>query len=240
LQAIWAQELYNQDEGLVVRSDSGISSVKALAGKTIALVLGSTSEYALDATLTKAGVNPSSVHKLNMTPPAMRTAWLNKSIDAAYVWDPVFDALRTSDGTVLGTDQDVEQEAPVYSLSVVNSTWAKSNAKLVQGFVQAQSEAVDYYQQHTQEAIALMAKQDSIIVATATTEMTGFKVYDAQDQLTADGLGEGSSIGSSLVARSFVDSAAFMHSIGTLSTLPTDFTQNVNPTYVEDYLNSLK
>jgi len=240
LQAVWAQELYNQDEGLVVQSTSGISSVKGLAGKTVALVLGSTSEYALDATLTKAGVNPSSVHKLNMTPPAMRTAWLNHSIDAAYVWDPVFDALRTNGGTVLGTDQDVKLEAPVYSLSVVNSSWAKDNAKLVQGFVQAQSEAVDYYKQHTQAAIQLMAKQDSISVAVATTEMSGFQVFGVQDQLTADGLGQGSSIDSSLVAKSFVASAQFMHSIGTLSTVPADFSQNVNPTYVEDYLNSQK
>lgn len=231
LQAVWAQELYNKDEGLVVSNSSGIKAVKDLAGKTVALVLGSTSEFALDATLTKAGVNPTSVHKLNMTPPAMRTAWLNHSISAAYVWDPVFDTLSKDSGTILSTDQNVEQEAPVYSLSVINSSWGKDNNKLVQGFVKAQSDAVNYYNQHTQDALKLIAKQDSISVATATTEMAGFKIYDAQDQLSADGLGQGNTIGSSLVAKSFVASAQFMKSIGTLSTAPTDFTQNVNPTY---------
>jgi taurine ABC transporter substrate-binding protein len=238
LQAVWAQELYNKDEGLVVSNSSGIKSIKDLSGKSVALVLGSTSEFALNATLNKAGVNPTSVHKLNMTPPAMRTAWLNHSISATYVWDPVFDTLSKDSGTILSTDQDVEQEAPVYSLSVANGTWSKDNAKLVQGFVQAQSDAVNYYNQHTQDALKLIAKQDSISVAVATTEMAGFKVYDAQDQLTADGLGQGSTIGSSLVAKSFVASAQFMKSIGTLSTAPTDFSPNVNPTYVQAVISS--
>jgi len=120
LQVVWSQELYTSAEGLVVRSDAGIHSVKDLQGKTIALVLGSTSEFALDATLKKAGVNPSTVHKLNMSPPAMRTAWSNHSIDAAYVWDPVFDTISHENGKILSTDQNVQQEAPVYSLSLVN------------------------------------------------------------------------------------------------------------------------
>jgi NitT/TauT family transport system substrate-binding protein/taurine transport system substrate-binding protein len=241
LQAVWAQELYTQDEGLVVRSGSGINSVKDLAGKTVALVLGSTSEYALNATLIKNGVDPKSVHKLNMAPPAIRTAWLNHSVDAAYVWDPVFDALRQNGGNILSTDEDVAQEAPVYSLSVVNTSWAKNNAALVKGFIQAQDEAVQYYKQHTQDALTLMAKQDSIDLSVATTEMAGYKVFDAQDQLGADALGQGNTIGSSLVAKSFVFSAKFKYSIGTLSTLPnTDFSANVSPTYVEQYLASKK
>ncbi|GCF10843.1 taurine ABC transporter substrate-binding protein [Dictyobacter arantiisoli] len=240
LQAIWVQELYNQDEGLVANKSAGISSIKDLKGKSVALVLGSTSEYALNATLNKAGVDPKSVHKLNMAPPAMRTAWLNHSIDAAYVWDPVLDALHQNNGTLLGTDLDVKQEAPVYNLSVVNSSWAKDNAALVKGFIQAQSEAVTYYQQHSEDALKIMAKQDSISVDVARTEMTGFQVFSAQDQSSADGLGQSNATAQSLVAKSFVASAAFMKSIGTLASAPTDFSQNVNPGYVNDYLKASK
>ena len=173
--------------------------------------------------------------------PAIHTAWLNHSVDAAYVWDPVFDVLRQNGGTILSTDENVAQEAPVYSLSVVNASWAKNNSALVKGFIQAQDEAVQYYKQHTQDALALMAKQDSIDLSVATTEMAGYKVFDAQDQLGADALGQGNTIGSSLVAKSFVASAKFKYSIGTLSTLPnTDFSANTDPTYVEQYLASKK
>ncbi len=236
LQVVWSQELYTSAEGLVVRSDAGIHSVKDLQGKTIALVLGSTSEFALDATLKKAGVNPSTVHKLNMSPPAMRTAWSNHSIDAAYVWDPVFDTISHENGKILSTDQNVQQEAPVYSLSLVNANWAKSNPNLVKGYIQAQNDAVTYYKQHPDEALQLIAKQDGISVNLAKTEMAGYKIFNAQDQLGAEGLGQGNSVSSSLVAQSLFLSAAFMHSIGTLNSIPAHLEQDVNPTYVEDVL----
>src|SRR5437763_3612925 len=183
LQVVWAQELYTSDEGLVVRSNSGIQSVKDLAGKTVALVLGSTSEFALDATLEKAGVDPTSVHKLNMAPSAMHAAWSNHSIDAAYVWDPVLDAISHDNGNVLGTDLDVKQQAPVYSLSLVNTSWGTAHPDLVKEFIQAQNAAVTFYHQYQDEALQFIAKQDGISVATAKTEMAGYQFFDLQDQL---------------------------------------------------------
>lgn len=238
LQVVWAQELYTYDEGLVVRSSSGIHSVKDLAGKTVALVLGSTSEFALDATLKKAGVDPLSVHKLNMTPPAMRAAWTNHSIDAVYVWDPVFDALSHDGGTVLGTDLDVKQQAPVYSLSLVNSTWGTAHPNLVKEFIQAQNAAVTYYQQHPDDALKVIAKQDGISVETAKTEMAGYQIFGLQDQLGADALGQGSSIGSSLVAQSLALSGQFLVQKGAISSVPSSLASNVNPTYAQQVLQA--
>jgi taurine ABC transporter substrate-binding protein len=238
LQVVWAQELYTSDEGLVVRSNSGIQSVKDLAGKTVALVLGSTSEFALDATLEKAGVNPTSVHKLNMTPSAIHAAWTNHSINAAYVWDPVLDAISHDNAKVLGTDLDVKQQAPIYSLSLVNSNWGTAHPDLVKEFIQAQNAAVTFYQQHPDEALQVIAKQDGISVATAKTEMAGYQIFGLQDQLTSDALGQGNSVGSSLVAQSLALSAQFLKQKGTLSSVPSDLTPNVNPTYVQQLVKS--
>ncbi|HLG78537.1 MAG TPA: ABC transporter substrate-binding protein, partial [Ktedonobacteraceae bacterium] len=224
LQIVWAQELYTSDEGLVVRSTSSIHSVKDLVGKTVALVLGSTSEFALDATLKKAGIDPTTVHKLNMAPPAMHAAWTNHSIDAAFVWDPVLDALVHDGGKLLGTDQDVKQQAPIYSLSLVNSSWGTNHPDLVKGFIQAQNAAVTFYQQHPEEALQVIAKQDSISVETAKTEMAGYQIFDLHDQLSADALGQGSSIGSSLVAQSLALAGQFLQQKGALSSVPSSFT----------------
>jgi taurine ABC transporter substrate-binding protein len=236
LQVVWAQELYTQDEGLVVRSTSGIQSVKDLAGKTVALVLGSTSEFALDATLKNAGVDPTSVHKLNMAPPAMRAAWTNHSIDAAYVWDPVFDALSHDSGTVLGTDLNVKQQAPIYSLSLVSSTWGTAHPDLVKEFIQAQNAAVTFYQQHQDEALQIIAKQEGITIATVKTELAGYQIFTLQDQLGADALGQGSSINSSLVAQSLALSGQFLKQKGAISSVPASFVSNVNPTYAQQLL----
>jgi len=238
LQVVWAQELYTYDEGLVVRSGSGIQSVKDLAGKTVALVLGSTSEFALDATLEKAGVDPASVHKLNMAPPAIHAAWSNHSIDAAYVWDPVLDAISHDNGKVLSTDLDVKQQAPIYSLSLVNSSWGSAHPDLVKEFIQAQNAAVTFYQQHPDEALQVIAKQDGITVATAKTEMAGYKIFDLQDQLSSDALGQGNSVGSSLVAQSLALSAQFLKQKGSISSVPGNLAPNVNPTYVQQLLKT--
>jgi taurine ABC transporter substrate-binding protein len=238
LQVIWAQELYTQDEGLIVRSTSGIKSVKDLAGKTVALVLGSTSEFALDATLKNAGVDPNSVHKLNMAPPAMRAAWTNHSIDAAYVWDPVLDALSHEGGNVIGTDLDVKQQAPIYSLSLVNSTWGTAHPDLVKEFIQAQNAAVTFYRQHPDEALQVIAKQEGISIATVKTELDGYQIFNLQDQLSADALGQGSSINSSLVAQSLALSGQFLKEKGSLTSVPTSFVSNVNPTYAQQLLNA--
>lgn len=238
LQVVWAQELYTNDEGLVVRSDSGIQSVKDLAGKTIAVVLGSTSEFALDATLEKAGVNPATVHKLNMTPSAMRAAWSNRSISAAYVWDPVLDTISHENGKVLGTDLDVKQQAPIYSLSLVNTDWGTAHPDLVKEFIQAQNAAVVFYQQHPDEALQVIAKQDGISVTTAKTELDGYKIFGLQDQLTVDALGQGNSIGSSLVTQSLALSAQFLKQKGSINTVPGDLAPNVNPTYVQQLLKT--
>jgi len=240
LQVVWSQELYTKDEGLVVRKGSGINSIKDLKGKSVALVLGSTSQFAFNATLAKAGVDPSTVHLLNMAPPAMHSAWSNHSIDAVYVWDPVLDALSRDNGTILSTDDDVKQDAPVYSLSITNSTWAKSNPDLVKEFILAQNDAVTFYNQHPDEAVQLIAKRESISVDLTKTELAGYKIYTLQDQLSADCLGQGASISSSLVTKSLSSAARYLHSSGALVSVPTDFSQNVDPSYAESALKDSK
>lgn len=102
-------------------------------------------ELIIRAFLEKAGVDPTSVHKLNMAPSAMHAAWSNHSIDAAYVWDPVLDAISHDNGKILGTDLDVKQQAPIYSLSLVNTSWGTAHPELVKEFIQTQNVAVTFY-----------------------------------------------------------------------------------------------
>lgn len=240
LQVVWAQELYTGGEGLVVRGDSGITSAQDLKGKTVAVVLGSTSEFALDTLLTRAGISPSSVHKLNMAPPAMRAAWNNRSIDAAYVWNPVLDALRQQNGKVLATDENVKQEAPIYSLSLVNTQWASNNKELVKGFIQAQNDAVTLYKEHPDEALQTIAKYESISVDLVKTELAGLQIFSLQDQLSTDALGESNNVASSLVTKSLTTAATYLKGKGSVTSVPDHLEQNVNQTFVEELLKESK
>lgn len=233
LQVIWAQERYTTDEGLVVRKGSGIHSLQDLQGKQVALVVGSTSPFELDTALALHNIPLSSVQFNNMSPPSMVAAWERGQINAAYVWDPAFGTMLQNGGKALMYDQNVASEAPIFNLAVVNSNWAKTHQSLVDGFIKAEQAGVAYYHQHPTAAIADMAKEAGITVPLAKTELTGYQLYSVQDQLTSDGLGQGSTVASSLVTKSLTSSAKYLESIHSLSGAPSNMADYVNPSYAQ-------
>lgn len=236
LKIVYAQNLATTGEGLVVRDGSGINSVKDLKGKTIAVVRGSSSDFELNAVLTKNGVSPSSVTKLNMAASSMQAAWTSKSISAAYVWDPQLTAIKKLGGKLLATDQDVIQIAPTFNLALANPDWAQKNPKLVQGFIQAEDQALIQENQDLDKAVQIMAKQSGVSVDQVKSQMAGNKYLGAKDQVSQDALGQGSGISSSLVTKSLEASAQFLKDSGTITNVPTDLSKNVDVSYVENYL----
>ncbi len=233
LQVVWAQELYTTDEGLVVRKGSGIHSLQDLVHKQIALVVGSTSPFEVATAMKNAGIPAASITFVNMSPPAMVAAWERGQINAAYVWDPAFDTMLQHGGEAIMYDQNVERQAPIFNLSVVNTDWAKSHEDLVREFIQAQQAGVAYYESHPQQALQDMAKEAGISVALARTEIEGFKLYNVQDQLGADGLGTGSGVQRSLVTVSLASSAQYLQSSHQVSGAPQDMAQHVDPSYAQ-------
>jgi taurine ABC transporter substrate-binding protein len=177
LKIVYAQSLATTGEGLVIRNGSGINSVKDLKGKKIAVVRGSSSDFELNAVLTKNGVNPSDVTKLNMATSSMPAAWNNHSIDAVYVWNPQMSALVNSGGKVLATDEDVIQTAPTFNLVLANGGWAQSNPKLVQGFLQAQDQALIQENQNPDKALQVLSKQSGVPADQVKSQMAGNKFY---------------------------------------------------------------
>lgn len=233
LQVIWAQERYTSDEGLVVRVGSHIRSLSDLAGKTVALVVGSTSPFELDTALKQQGIAPGSVKFLNMSPPAMAAAWSRGEINAAYVWDPVFDSMVHDHGRILMVDQNVAASAPIFNLAVVNAKWAAAHPGLAEGFIRAENSAVAAYRAHPATALATMAKEAGISVALARSEMAGYQIYDAKSQLGPSGLGSGSGVASSLVTTSLTSAGAYLVANHSLTSVPANMAQYVNPQYAQ-------
>lgn len=231
VQVIWAQERYTSDEGLVVPKNSPIHSLKDLKGVSVAAVLGSTSTLAFSAGLSSAGISPSSVHLVNMTPPAIQAAWSTGSIKAAYTWDPFFDYMVEHGGRVIMTDGQVSNIAPIFNLTVVNKTWASSHASLVKEFIQAEEAGVQEYKSSPSTALAAMAKATSISVSLAKKEMAGYQIYDLAAQVSSSGMGEGSTVANSLVVKGLVLAAKQLISSGGASGPVPDMAKFVNPSY---------
>ncbi len=231
LQVIWAQDLYTTGEGLVVKTSSHITKLSQLEGHRVALASGSTSSFELATAEKQAGIPAGKIRIDNMTPPAMVAAWKSGAIKAAWVWVPFFSDMLHAGGSALLYDKSQGPAAPVFNLAVVNSTWAKTHAALVQGFVQAEAAGVATYQKHPHQAYQAMAKVGAITAAQAQSQAKGLKFLTLQDQLTAGGLGAPGQTAHSLVTKSLTAAAIWLKASGRASTVPSNFAAFVNPSY---------
>lgn len=236
VKVVWTQERYTSDEGLVVAASSPIQSLSDLKGVSVATVVGSTSTLAFSAGLTAAGIEPSSVSLVNMTPPAMQAAWATGKLQAVYTWDPFFDYMVEHGGRVIMTDGMVSSQAPIFNLSVVNSQWASTHASLVRGFVRAEQAGVQAYKSSPATALASMAKATGISTALAQREMQGYQIYDLAQQVSASGMGEGSTVAGSLVVKGLVLAARQLVAAGNATGPIPDMTKAVDPSYAADVL----
>jgi taurine ABC transporter substrate-binding protein len=234
LQVVWAMEQYTTAEGLVVRQNLHITSLSQLRHQQVALVQGSTSPFVLDAALKAAHLPASAVTQLNMSPPAMVSAWKAGHINAAWVWVPFFSAMLHDGGHALLYDQNEAQQAPIFNLAVVNSHWARQHPALVREFVEAEAAGYRFYRQHPALAYRDMGKLNQISAAEAESQASGLRFLSLADQLGASGLGQGAGVQHSLVTRALTAAAAWLYQQKVIDqTPPATMSPYVNPSYAE-------
>lgn len=231
LAIVFNQERYTRDAGIVVRPGKGINTVADLKGKTIAIVVGSQASFELATFLTEAHVPMDSIRQLNMSPPEMQVAWTTSGIDAAIVWDPVFDALQRLGGHVIKTDADLPPDASSYNVCIANTKWASTHPQIVANFVRALDQGVAYTKQHPDEALAMMAKEAGVTLPVAKAELAGYEYYSAKDQLTPKVLGSGSGMATSATTRTLENTAKVLQKIGRITEMPSSFAPAVDSSF---------
>ncbi len=220
LTIIFNQERYTTAAGIVVRPGHGIRTVADLKGHRIAIVQGSQSSFELATFLAEANVPFDAVHQVNMSPPEMRVAWTTKSINAAIVWDPVFDALRSLGGRILKTDADLPRDASSYNVCIADTRWVRVHPRIATDFVRALDAGVTYTKARPEKAIALMAKAAGISKPVAKTELAGYEIFSAKDQMTPEVLGSGAGMATSATTRTVENTAKVLLKIGRITKLP--------------------
>lgn len=240
LAIVFNQERYTTAAGIVVRPGKGIKSVHDLKGKTIAIVVGSQSSFELATFLDQAHVPLDSVRQLNMAPPEMRVAWTTKSIDAAIIWDPVFDELRGLGGKVIKTDADLPRDASSYNVCIADTKWVKTHPKIAIGFVRALDEGVAYTKAHPNKALSIMAKAAGVSLPVAKSEFTGYEIYSAKDQTTPQVLGSGASVAKSDTTKTLENTAKVLMKIGRITSMPKDFSAFVDPAFAAAATKSVR
>ncbi|KAB8184632.1 ABC transporter substrate-binding protein [Microbispora catharanthi] len=145
-QVAFVLDVAGDNEALVARDGTGISSVADLRGKKVATPFASTSHYSLLAALDEAGVPESAVNLVDLEPQDILASWTRGDIDAAYVWLPTLDEIKKTGKTLISSRELATAGKPTLDLGVVSTA-----------FVQAHPDAVDAWRKTEARALDLIA-----------------------------------------------------------------------------------
>lgn len=133
-------EGYNA-EGLVAGKNSGINSIKDLAGKTIGTAVGTTAWMALVSALAKEGVPQDAVKIENVGPTAWIPALSKGDVDGIWGWAPLMFQMEQAGGHIVATDSKYDRNPLLWQ---VRAGFLKDHPKAVTQFVAAYDEAASY------------------------------------------------------------------------------------------------
>lgn len=125
-------------ESLIARPDSNINTLSDLKGKTIGIWRGTSSDFALDRGLEKAGLTRDDVKTLNLDVTAIAPAFQKKAVDAVWVWDPWALELQGLGGKRVVRDVDVGVHMP--DVWVGRNAWL-DNPEGAKRFIRAMEKA---------------------------------------------------------------------------------------------------
>lgn len=235
IRLFWVSADIADAEALIARKASGIHSLRDLVGKKVAAPFVSTAHYQLMAALKMEGVDPKSVHVINMRPPEIAAAWERGDIDAAFVWEPVLSRIKGSGKTIATSGSIGRRGAPTFEAIVVNAKWAAANQAFMIAFVKALDRAGEEYRANAKNwnadspqvrAIARWTKADPQDVLRV---MALYTFPTMADQLSPAWLGGGA-------ARAMAGTAAFLKEQGRVQEVKPDYGAYVTTVYVDKAL----
>lgn len=139
---IFLPQQINTTDSVVVNQNSGISSLKDLAGKKIAYASGTSSEASLKNALTEAGLTWDDIDAYEMEASNMVTAMASGTVDACATWSPyTLQIINNVEGTA-----KLEFENGSLSLAswVALPKYAEENYDIIVRFTRALLKAMDY------------------------------------------------------------------------------------------------
>ncbi len=202
---VFAFDQLSQADAVVANKSKGIETAADLAGKTVAVSSGTSSEIILNFVLAEAGLTMDDINTVEMNVEGMTTAILAGQIDAAATWSP--NTITIAEGlgddyVVLGTNNDYTDKAAFPSSFITTAGYAEANRDILVRFAQAILKAEVYRAANIDEvaktlAADLEAPEDTMLQATGEGnwqgavdcmgDMDALKVfYQAQQQVFLD------------------------------------------------------
>lgn len=211
-------------EGLVVRTDAGISKVSDLKGKRVGVQVGTTSDYALGGAIAHAGLQPSDVTIVNIPQDALIGAWSRGDIHGAYAVDPHFSQLAKEGGTKLQTIGQLraasEGEYSIVDVWLTRTEFADKYPEAVRAVARALERSHKLIEEDAEEVARLVHKDFGIAdVEEALRQIRGTRFVRAAEQRTEAWLGTPGKVGA--LAQSLTGNWEFLYRTGKVQTNPS-------------------
>lgn len=182
LKAVLINDNSSGGDGLIVKP--GIKSVQELRGKKVATELGTVDHLLLLTALDRVGMKESDVNFTNMTVNDAGPAFIAGQLDAAVLWEPFLtQATKQGKGEVIFSSKDTPGLIP--DLLVLSEKVTKERPDDVVKILAAWFDALQYWKEHPDESLAIMAKKAETPLEDYKVLVGGIKVFSLDDNLKA-------------------------------------------------------
>jgi taurine transport system substrate-binding protein len=208
LQAIDVAVSYAENDNCVVRTDLEITKENAaeLAGKKVALPVGSAAHYGFLKQMEHFGVDVASMEIVDMAPPDGAAAFAQGSLDMVCGWGGSLRRMKEHGNVLLTGAEKEELGLLVFDVTSANATFVAENPDLVAKFLKVTADANAAWNEGSAQAEMLpVIAQDAGMDEAATAEtMATFVFPSVEEQMSEKWLGGGAQTFMKGVAEVFV------------------------------------
>lgn len=205
---VYVLDVAGENEALVARKDSGVTTLEGLKGKRIATPFASTSHYSLLAALDHVGLKESDVTLVDLQPQDILAAWQRGDIDATYVWLPVLDKLCESGTQLVSSAEVAEWGKPTLDLGVVSNDLIAKHPEVVEAWRKAEAAGTATILNDPTAAAAAVAAELETTPEDAASQLKQGVFLTPEELTSATWLGSDGAPGG--VAASLHDAAGFL------------------------------
>ncbi|RBI77518.1 taurine ABC transporter substrate-binding protein [Roseovarius sp. TE539] len=225
LQVVDVAVSYSDNDNCVVAEELEIDKDSAgeLAGKKVAVPLGTAAHYGFLKQMNHFGVDISTMEVVNMAPPEGAAAIAQGAVDMFCGWGG---SLRRAEehGNVLLTGAEKEDLGIlVFDVTSGPAAFIAENPDVVSAFLEVTANANDMWNsgEHTEEMLPVIAKDSGMDIEATRATIETFVFPSAEEQLTGKWLGGGAQEFMKGVADVFVEA-------GSIDAALSSYESNVN------------
>ena len=169
--------------GIMVKKNSGISSVKDLKGKRVAYTKGTSSQYMVLRALRKAGLGVDDIKWINLDQDAAAVAYSKNKVDAWANWDPTVAQVELTENSKLLINGS-QTGAVNRSFIVSPAKFAKNHRSLSRLVIKYGEQDMHWANTHHRKVIKMMVKELKLSkkVVSLATKRRVFGIYKMNDE----------------------------------------------------------